>query len=155
KNVLPGGGIGDELILQLRRQVDEGAGDAQAGRAGDQADLLHAIGKGAHVKAKAIDQIQVRIGRQHHSPDDVGKPVLGARAQRQEKVWLGAVALADQQPIAAAILIVKPELGSVIDPLARVENIVSGQAIATEQIGIVEIERKAVLVRDVATVAAR
>ena len=72
KDVLAGRRIGYDLALQLRRQVDERAGDAQAGRPGDDPDLLDAIGKGLHVETKSINQIQIRIGRKHDPPDDIG-----------------------------------------------------------------------------------
>src|SRR5262249_13042420 len=54
----------------------------------------------------------------------------------------------------AAFLFEEPELGSVIDPLAGIKDIVSRQAIAPKQVRIAEIERQAVLVGNVSSVAA-
>src|SRR6185312_392139 len=74
--------------------------------------------------------------------------MVEARAGQEVGIDRRRVALADQHPRAAALVAVISGAHAVIDPLAAVDPIETGEAIAPEQAGLVELEALAVLVRD-------
>src|SRR5260370_38857679 len=84
----------------------------------------------------------------------MGERRCRGRRQGQEAVGCGGIALADQHAVIAARFVVEGEFQSVIDPLAGIEQVVAGQPVRPEQVAVTEFEPEAVLVRDLAVVAA-
>src|SRR5258708_35146250 len=84
--------------------------------------------------------------RQGPPPDRAGEPMLEPRARREVGIDRTGVALADEDPHAAALVGVVAGADAVIDPFAGIDAIEAGEAVAQEEAGLVELEALAVLV---------